>query len=169
MRTVNGTVTMNSQTTEDAVARLEAIEDIQQLKARYCVACDAPFDAEAIAQMFTEDGIWETADGKVRCQGRDAIRAFFQPAKPAFIAHLVTNPIITIDGDRARGNWWVTCPSTRVENGEKVAYWILGYYDDVYVRRSGRWLFERVRTDIKFWAPHREGWVADMERRAGSS
>jgi uncharacterized protein (TIGR02246 family) len=151
---------------ERSLVRLEAIEEIKQLKARYCVACDAPFDADAIAALFVAEGVWETADGKTRLQGREEIRAFFRPAKPAFIAHLVTNPIIEVDGDRARGNWWVICPSTRVEAGEKVAYWILGYYTDRYVRRGGRWLFEHVRTDIKFWAPHSTGWVADMEKRA---
>ncbi|MSO65219.1 MAG: nuclear transport factor 2 family protein [Alphaproteobacteria bacterium] len=149
---------------EAAVARLEAIEDIKQLKARYCAFCDVPFDGDRIAPLFVPEGVWEAGDRRVA--GREAIRTFFNAAKPLFIAHLVTNPIITVDGDRATGHWWVICPSTRLEQGRKVAYWILGYYDDVYVRQTGCWLFEHVRTDVKFWAPHHEGWVADMDKRA---
>ena len=39
---------------EARVRRLEDIEAIKQLKARYCALCDAGYDADGIAPLFTE-------------------------------------------------------------------------------------------------------------------
>ena len=44
---------------ESRLTRLEDIEAIRQLKARYCEVCDADHDPELILTLFTEDGIWE--------------------------------------------------------------------------------------------------------------
>ena len=45
-------------TFEEKVERLNAIEDIKQLKARYCQLCDAGYDPDGIAAMFVEEGVW---------------------------------------------------------------------------------------------------------------
>ena len=41
------------------VARLEAIDEIKRLKARYCAYCDDDYDPEGIAGLFVEDGLWD--------------------------------------------------------------------------------------------------------------
>src|ERR1700732_2629561 len=41
--------------------RLQALEDaeaIRNLKARYAALCDAQYDADGIAMLFTEDALW---------------------------------------------------------------------------------------------------------------
>ncbi|MBV8360284.1 MAG: nuclear transport factor 2 family protein, partial [Deltaproteobacteria bacterium] len=38
--------------------RLEDIENIKQLKARYCAFCDDNYNPQGIASLFTEDGVW---------------------------------------------------------------------------------------------------------------
>ena len=56
-------------TLEDIDRRLRAIEDIEEikrLKARYCSYCDDNYDADSIANLFTEDAIW---DGGIRGHG----------------------------------------------------------------------------------------------------
>jgi len=60
--------------------RLQALEDaaaIRNLKARYAALCDAQYDADGIALLFTEDALWESPD-LGRFEGREAIRGFFR-------------------------------------------------------------------------------------------
>lgn len=62
--------------------RLRALEDaeaIQNLKARYAAYCDAQYDCDGIAALFTEDAVWESPS-LGRFEGREAIRAFFRGA-----------------------------------------------------------------------------------------
>jgi ketosteroid isomerase-like protein len=57
--------------------RLQALEDaeaIRNLKARYAALCDAQYDADGIAMLFTEDVLWESP-GLGRFEGREAIGA----------------------------------------------------------------------------------------------
>ena len=71
--------------------------EIRELVARYCRAVDDT-DAEAFAQAFTADGVFETALGVVT--GRDALLAHGR--KMVFgNVHITTDAIIEIDGDRA--------------------------------------------------------------------
>ena len=58
---------------ERRVRALEDIEAIKQLKYRYADACDRGYDADALADLFTEDAVW---DGGLfgRYEGREAIR-----------------------------------------------------------------------------------------------
>jgi enoyl-CoA hydratase len=89
------------------VDRLAAIEEIRQLKYRYCLICDDGHDPEQIIELFTEDAVWETTGAGRRHVGRDAIhRAFasFQ-ATITFSQHNVTNGTIDVQGDLATGTW----------------------------------------------------------------
>jgi hypothetical protein len=66
--------------------RLQALEDaeaIRNLKARYAALCDAQYDADGIAMLFTEDALWESP-GLGRFEGREAIRGFFRGASGIF-------------------------------------------------------------------------------------
>ena len=47
--------------------RLQALEDaeaIRNLKARYAALCDNQYDADRIANLFTEDAVWESPGGR---------------------------------------------------------------------------------------------------------
>ena len=70
---------------------LADIEQIKQLKARYALACDDDYDADALAELFTEDAIW---DGGFmgRAEGRDGIHEFFSNASSVvgFAVHRAT-------------------------------------------------------------------------------
>ncbi len=130
---------------------------IRRLKYRYAAFCDDHFDADGIAGLFVADGIWEGA-GMLHA-GREAIRRFWQPVDPPFASLLMTNPVITIDGDRANGKWWMIGPMSRLEEGQRVAYWQLATYDDDFVRTSDGWRFRHLRVDLKFRARHSDGWA----------
>ena len=88
---------------EQRVTRMEDIEAIKQLKARYCEICDDNHNPNRITTLFVEDGIWEGGNfGKA--QGHAAIRQLFQTFQQliSFSQHMVMNPIIDIDGNSAK-------------------------------------------------------------------
>lgn len=142
------------------VRRLADIEAIRQLKHRYCGLCDDGYDADPLAELFTEDAVWD--GGPIGAHhGREAIRAFFRgsSARVPFALHLVTNPIIDVDGDAATGRWYLWEPlAYAFPDGER-AYWMSARYDDRYRRTAQGWKFERVAITMKMLAPYDEGWA----------
>ena len=96
------------------VARLEAIDEIKRLKARYCAYCDDDYDPEGIAGLFVQHGLWD-GERFGRYVGRDQIKGFFKSisGEIVFAAHLALNPIIDIkDADHADGRWRLIMPAT---------------------------------------------------------
>ena len=98
---------MELEALERRIRRLEDLEEIKQLKARYAGYCDAHYDADALAELFTADAVW---DGGMlgRSEGREAIRQFFRGSSQriSFAIHNMLNPIIDITGDTATGTWY---------------------------------------------------------------
>jgi ketosteroid isomerase-like protein len=143
---------------EARLRRLEDIEAIKQLKARYAAYCDDDYDAEGIAALFTEDGIWD--GGPMGCyNGKQAIRDFFSTTNQVvpFAIHHVTNPLIEIDGDRATGRWYLWQPCTFAEGNQGL--WMAATYDDVYRRDGDAWLFEHVTITLRVLSPYEDGWA----------
>ena len=70
---------MSLESLEKRLQVLEDIEEIKKLKHRYCALCDANYDADALAELFTEDAVWDGQE-RGRNEGREAIRGFFQNA-----------------------------------------------------------------------------------------
>jgi SnoaL-like domain len=91
---------------ERRLTRLEDIEAIKQLKARYCEICDDDHNPERITSVFAEDGVWESEEFGVG-RGHAEIRKLFQGFQKMieFSQHNVMNPIIEVHGDRATGEW----------------------------------------------------------------
>ncbi len=126
--------------------RLEAIEEIKKLKALYCLHCDRGYEPDALAALFTEDAVWDGGVEGGRYVGRKAIRDFFSRAsgRYPFAAHLVTNPIIEVNGNEAMGLWRMIMPCTLKDaDGEHTTIQV-SEYDDAYRRANGRWLIHRL-------------------------
>jgi hypothetical protein len=146
---------------KNQLGRLAAIEEIKQLKALYCEYCDHQYNPNGIASLFVEDGIW---DGEQfgRYVGREQIKSFFSrvSGEIIFAAHLVLNPIIEIeDASHASGRWRLVMPATVRAEGKNEARWLLGAYDDRYVRVDGRWLFQSLKTHVNFFTAHLGSWA----------
>ena len=148
---------------ERRVETLESIEAIKRLKHQYCAYCDDGYDADGIAAQFVEDGVWDAGAAFGRYEGREAIRAFFAgvSAQIVFAGHLVMNERIDVDADSdsAQARWWIIMPATMMMEGVATAVWLLGEYDDRYVRRDGTWMFQALTVNIHFVKPHKDGWV----------
>jgi len=149
---------MDLRDLERRISALEDIEAIKQLKYRYADACDRGYDADTLADLFTEDAIW---DGGVfgRYDGQEAIRQYFQDISSdiVFAMHYMMNPIIEVDGDEARGAWYLFQTCTFAEGNTP----ILGAakYAERYQRVHGTWKFRHLRLISIFWTPYEEGWV----------
>jgi hypothetical protein len=134
----------------DIVTRLDAIQDISRLKARYFRCLDTK-DWNGFEQLFTPDasfdmrnGRGENMDPNAVVHGATAIREFVSNAvaRRTTVHHGHTPEIEVIDGSHARGIWPmhdvlvvpedVDLPFKRFEG--------FGHYHETYERRQGRWL-----------------------------
>lgn len=117
--------------------RLESLDQIRQLAAKYALALDMR-DADAWTNLFPED---VRVGG--RASGRRSLRAWFdQTMRQTFTgtAHHIGNHIIEFeDADHADG---VVYSKNEHEAGDQ---WIIMQmmYFDRYERIDGRWLFRR--------------------------
>jgi ketosteroid isomerase-like protein len=128
---------------------LEDVEAIRRLKAAYCEACDDDHDGDAVAALFAPDGVWhDTRIGP--CEGHAAIKAHFGAIRAsgriARSSHMVTNPVIDVDGDTASGRWSLLMQYTD-PNDER--WRIVGFYRDRYERYEGRWRFRRLEAYVQ--------------------
>jgi hypothetical protein len=125
------------------VARLEALDEIRQLAAKYAVALDQR-DLNAVVNLFVDDvGV----PGKRR--GRAALRAWYDTEMRHDLlgsAHGVLGHVIDVhDADHASG---LVYSRNDLETDSVWVIELLAYLDS-YERRSGRWYFAR-RTPL-FW------------------
>ncbi len=149
---------MNLEDLERRLRVLEDIETIKKLKARYCAYCDNNYDADGIASLFTEDAVWD--GGKFgRYEGREAIRTFFRGAPRIFpfAIHQVMNPIIEVEGEQAKGQWYLFQPATLAEGNQAV--WLAARYEEEYVKVGSEWKFKRLKVFPSFLTPYDQGWV----------
>lgn len=152
------------------VRRLEDIEAIKQLKATYCAYCDADYDADGLASLFTDDAVWDGGGTFGRAEGREAIRRHFTGAsdRVSIARHQVMNPIINVepDGRTAMGQWLLFQPCTNAGPNGDEAVWLAATYHDVYQRTDGGdggaesvWLIASTVIDVAFFTPYDVGWA----------
>jgi hypothetical protein len=117
--------------------RLEALDEIRQLVARYCLALDMR-DLDALVGLFPED-VRVSRDES----GRRALKVWFDKTlREQFTgtAHVTGNHIIEFDSsDHARG---LVYSRNEHETGDEWIIMTMMYWDR-YERIDGRWLFRR--------------------------
>jgi ketosteroid isomerase-like protein len=155
----------DSRTLEQKIQELLDIEEIKRLKARYCFGCDGipsidvtknrQVDFELVTSLFTDDA---TLEGVGRCQGRAAIREYYKGIQRLPLAiHSVTTPLIEVHGDAATGKWHGIIPLITAE--EKVAAWLIGVYQDDFVRTADGWKIRKLGFTPHFLTPAGESWA----------
>ena len=136
------------------VQRLEDLEAIRRLKARYARYCDAGYDPEGIAGLFVEDGVWDGGDLFGRAEGTEEIKAHFRGASSripwALHFPLVPDIDISDDGTTATGTWYLWQPCTVNRSTGPVGAWLVGTYRDRYVKVEGEWRFLELRVDARW-------------------
>lgn len=131
---------------------------IIDLQGRYLLAMDF-MDAEAYAEVFTEDGILDWAGGEV--EGRQAIydfmaSGFYNPSRdavpttipdsdenwPAASRHYISNQVIEVTGNTAHAiTYWTQLNNNA--NRQELTWGLFGNYEDHLIKIDGEWFFTR--------------------------
>ena len=130
---------------EERLQRLEDVEAIRLLMLEYRSCLDAK-DIRGYARLFAADG--EFIAGDMRATGPEEIFALVDGMRGSLLTdrggddvHIVANPTIEVDGDRATADsMWIYI--LRGEGDQPVLSKI-GSYHDVFTREDGRWRFLR--------------------------
>jgi len=148
---------------ERRIAKLEAIEDIRRLKARYAQVCDNGYDPDQMAALFTRDALFDSGPMFGVYQGRQAIHDFFDRARHSVIwaIHFVIAPSIVVNDDleTATGTWYLWELATMRTGDRDEAVWMAATYDDRYRKEDGVWRFDEVHIKWQTITPFSEGWV----------
>ena len=158
-----------SNNLEARIERLESIEAIKKLKHVYMHYCDLGYPPSKLGPLFTDDAVWTSKDFGHHA-GRRAIQAFFGgvSSQIVFAAHLAMNFIIDVEGDRGTGKWRILMPCTMMEEGKKVSRWLLGDYEEDYVRVNGTWLFKKMDYLMNYSVPFDQSWAEVSKVRANA-
>ena len=142
---------------EDIEKRLQAIEDagaIKNMHNDYLFALNNR-QWRDMAECFTEDA---TADIHEKVHGKKAILKLFtdviakKNAGKGRDAHFAVQPVVEVDGDRAKSHWLIYIFIADPVTGH-AQRWVQGRYDCEYVKLGGKWKF----SVLKYTSP----WPAD--------
>lgn len=125
--------------------------------------CDAQYNPDQLAPLYTEDAVWESssADGTSdfgTYRGRPQIRDFFAEisAQIVYTHHISMSPQIEIlePGRSARGRWNILVLMKLADEGaahaENPVKIMSGTEDHEYRCVKGGWLFSRVNVHTRF-------------------
>jgi len=142
---------------EKRVKVLEDIEEIQQMHIRYIIDLNHQY-WEKMADYFTEDAVMDYWN---HCEGKAEILKFFQGMatdqkknKVWKGGQILIHPLITVDGDTAKGNWtWYrlsglgTIRKFYTDDGLELPFPVPfpGFYTMEYKRVDGKWLMSKFR------------------------
>jgi uncharacterized protein (TIGR02246 family) len=152
---------------DDAVRRLLDIEEIKQLKARYC-RCVITEDWEGFRALFAPELVFVQPGGGTH-DGRDRFMAFHEENVQRSglwgVVHCYT-PEITITGpDTASGVWAMSdvhiWPGG---DGQPVGHHAYGHYHEQYRRLDDGWRFTRIQVIYERIDPLEGGLPEGIER-----
>lgn len=126
-------------TLEERIERLEALEDIRQLKHRYLNACDLK-EVEAIRDCFAEGEIVIDYGPVGLFKDRDSFVGLFQEmaCHPHVIdLHHGANPEVEVAGGQATARWALYYFNINRNTG--ATRQLGGFYQDEYRRIDGTW------------------------------
>lgn len=128
------------------IRHLEDLESLRALKARYVALVDiAPgidttVTRAAIAEVFAQDAefhVPRTQPPSV-IRGLDELFEFFTGFRRSlpFAIHLLANPVITVTGDQASGQWPVLVPGSSADGTSRL---FSAFYRERYLRTPAGW------------------------------
>ncbi len=105
-------------------------------------------DSEAWAATLSDDCVYSMTGGPEQ-NGRDAIVEYSVEVLGSieFVLQLVHNGIVEVDGDSATGRWYVS--EHQGLSKDKGAF-IIGVYQDSYVRTADGWKFAKRHLDVLY-------------------
>ena len=133
---------MTLEELEKRIRVLEDMEEIRKLHREY-VYFLANRQWNDLVDCFREDALYDISDHGLR-KGKKEIEdivknEFDKLIKPTH-GHFSTQPVISVDGDKANGHWilYLFFPEPEVS-------WVQGRYDCEYVKVDGKWKFSSMK------------------------
>ncbi len=136
----------------DHMAHLLAVEEIKQLKARYCRLIDQK-DWAGLADLFAEDvrveiagapgGAEDTQRFSRRSEFLDRLQTLMKPLTT--VHHVHAPEIELLSETRARGTWAVADRLVFPEGSDLRVLQGWGHYEETYDRSSGGWVIASLR------------------------
>jgi hypothetical protein len=133
---------------EERIGRLEALEEIRQLKHVYQDGVDTRWNTEKpsdvtdfVGRVFTDDVVFiaptDDEGTMTRVEGHSAMVDFLTEhhRRSVFSIHIVGNDIIELNGDEAWGQWSVLVPGA----GSDGSLWYAARYVETYRRTALGW------------------------------
>lgn len=161
-----------ARTVEERLQRLEDIIEIGNLKARYLDTADGGWDrishdASQVTGLVSDDFTWDGLQfgSFAGVEGSAALWRQCRANLP-FAYHVITNPLIEVEGDEGQGEWHVLWFATDKEGTE---LWAMAIYQDRFVRTAGGWKIRSVTVSNAFTGPRARGWAANMVRDAATT
>lgn len=134
------------------VERLHSIEAIRALRARYheLVNEDA---GPRLYELFAPDAT-VVYGGRPEVRGRENIRAFFASFPVQSARQFIHSHMVEVEGNRGTGSSYLD--GRPVRDGK--SYYVVGRFDDEYIRLDGKWMFQRVVLNVHYMIEAAERW-----------
>ena len=148
---------------EARVKKIEDFQEISNLQAQYSYLIDE-LQMEALVDLFADDFVWEGGFDRATMTAvtskPDLLKLLNSAAEATtMMRHLPTTPHIEVEGDNAKGTWYVFGMMTAVTPSGDIAKWVQGRLDNEYIRVDGKWKFSRKSTTYNFNTPYEDSWV----------
>lgn len=133
---------MNLEELEKRIRDIEELEKIKKLHREY-ISCLDNLEFKKALDYFTEDAEVEVRSSGVLKGRKNYSRIYLDTLaqrKERHDGHLVGQPIITIDGDTAKGQWTVY-----ILFSVPTIEWVQGKHDCEYVKENGEWKFSKLK------------------------
>jgi len=154
---------MNLEEIEKRLTILEDTEAIKKLHAHY-VNCLNLADYDALLDCFWEDAAVDLHAGQAK--GKKQLIPFFKGGmsknhigkEGPFSVH----PIITVDGDKAKGSWLMYIqyvrprkldPKPTIFLTDDAPDWVQGYYEMEYQKKNGEWRISFLKWRCRLISP----------------
>ena len=158
-------------TLEELEARITVLEDIEvvnKVMASYCHFINVSQWDDVMA-LFADNakadwGMLGTYEGK------EGIATYFENMVAGimpYTAHQMLNPIVTVEGNKAKGTFYLWAPTTVKMADVETAIWIQGRYDNEFVKEGGKCKFSLLKYTFDFMTPYEDGWVKNKIMMGG--
>jgi len=131
-------------TLEERITRLEDIEAIRSLQAKYQRCLDTR-DFDGIAECFADDVVSSYGNGSMSYEGKDAVLTFLCSVMTLKMpsTHLIHGGEIDVrEAENASAKWYLE--DYLLHRKYKMKLHGAAIYDVEYVKREGRWMIKSI-------------------------
>jgi len=149
--------------TKELLKRLQRLEDLEAIRdviARYADAVDRHGDPEILRTCFTNDASWH-CPGIGHWKGKQAVLKGLRHngiMQLPWALHYMTQPAIKLaaNGRTAKAHYylWEVCKFRLTEKDQPVSTMIGGWYDSTFRKEDGAWYFSKTVLTLKLASPH---------------